>query len=1684
MSKLKTSFILFALILFITNIVAQVSPPFTIHGYLYQNDGVTPQGGANITLTHIVNEEQLYAASNEYGEFVFNLADLPSGYSAGDWIEITAEYDSLIDINQEIIGTESPQQVADLVLKPPIWNVTLVPNITQGGKEVQVMVSTVIGAKANATVNGITEWLTGLEDGNYTGIIIAPELDGNYSVIVTVEDPEGRKASGTVILVVDNTPPFLHIDQPENGSVTATGEQIVNGTTEPDATVTVNGANVTVINGTFTTTVNLSLGNNTITITATDPVGNVNLTEITVFYTLLYLSEIQLYSIQPGEILTISADVISPVPIEEVIAEITFPDNTTHEYLMVNVSETYYVDIVNLTVLGDYSVTVSATDIEGNKANRSAWFEVFRERSFYGDIMNAEDNALSTEFHLYKPFTDRLLKNFTTDSNGEYNVKVHKRNYDLLLEFSDMELTLENLNFTAIDNDPIDIDIVEKEVFIPNANPVIGFGVKIKGNLTSTSYVTVEYSQIEVNSEELLELYSCSDWIYENRTCLSDWLRLESVVDKISNTVSADITELAGAYMAAESSKCGNDICELNYGESCDTCPLDCGVCPTGGEVISGGAGRTSVDTSDLEAMIRTQLERIEELKLLLNETMTKGLDTTPITNQIGDQTKKIDEMRNLLKEIKEGMPSREAVSVTPGMQIVSVDLYPGESMRTSIRVRNVLNVTSPLTVNVTGTLSKIITIENPRMILEPGEESELRIIIHIPKDFMPGAYSGGIIGKLGENSIPFEVPINIRVRAPTEELLRLEIKPLTDTVEPGQSIKVQVNIYNRGEIKRNVNLSLQLIDVNTEDIITTTDDSIQVEKTVSITKNLTVPQDAIEGQYILKGTATYLGMMNRTKTVDDLTYITVRRSFFQLTLFGIPLWLFLLASFLVAAAFGAFIIYKKREAMKKRYLEMVDFKNLPQPGPRSGFVGKIAETDIRTFLNVDDLQIHTLVAGATGSGKTVASKVLVEEALKKNASVIVFDPTAQWSGFLRENKDRGMFRLYNIFGMKKDEARAFNGNVYTITDPLKRIDIKNYIKPGEITIFSIHKLDPRKIDILVANTITEIFQANLEESKGLKTVIVYDEVHRLLAKFGGSGEGFKAIERAVREFRKWGVGLILISQVLSDFVGEIKANIGTEIQMRTRYEGDLKRIKMKYGADILKSIVRASVGTGMIQNAQYNRGRPYFASFRPLLHDHSRLSDNELELYDRYNSEVEKLRDKLEAIKLSGVDIFDLEIELKLALDNIRKGAFDVVALYLESLTPRIDTEYKKVGWDIRRKVMKEKGEKKLGDYLKWKEKAEEPATSIFGEEARRKRLEKEEPERRPEKEPERRPEKEEKIETKFEGKATEFDTTIVENSTLDDIDEEKVNEFLKRVAQHTNVKLPRLSPREVLENYNCMIKKEGIPILTTTGVLFFAKNPQRFFPYIEIKAARFKGTKVGEFIDESRIKGTLPEMLDDAEKFVRKNTRKAMKVVEFERFEIPEYPYEAIREAIVNAIAHRDYPVTGATISVLIFDDRIEISSPGSLFGGLTIENMEGKHITRNSMICKLLYEIGEMEEYGTGIRKMKKMMRNYGLPEPDFEEEAGFFKVTFHGPGDKILELTPPNVKDRMMNLSYLNERQVNALKHIYEKGPITIKEYMKLFNVKEETASRELDELVTHKLAKRGRYRGKIRYISVE
>ncbi len=209
-------------------------------------------------------------------------------------------------------------------------------------------------------------------------------------------------------------------------------------------------------------------------------------------------------------------------------------------------------------------------------------------------------------------------------------------------------------------------------------------------------------------------------------------------------------------------------------------------------------------------------------------------------------------------------------------------------------------------------------------------------------------------------------------------------------------------------------------------------------------------------------------------------------------------------------------------------------------------------------------------------------------------------------------------------------------------------------------------------------------------------------------------------------------------------------------------------------------------------------------------------------------------------------------------------------------------------------------------------------------------------------------------------------FDLAICIEAGYDAIDENEVKEFLERKATKLNLGVPSRPIKDILLNILKVIKEDNGELKpTNTGLLFFGKNPSEFIPQNEIRIARFKGITRRETIDSQEIKGPIYKMLDEVEIFFKRNTRLANKIVDFKRVDIPEYPYGAIREALINAIAHRDYNRSEAPIMFSIFDDRVEISNPGGLLPGLTINDIEGKHATRNKKICEIFSETKDMEK-----------------------------------------------------------------------------------------------------------------------
>ena len=631
-----------------------------------------------------------------------------------------------------------------------------------------------------------------------------------------------------------------------------------------------------------------------------------------------------------------------------------------------------------------------------------------------------------------------------------------------------------------------------------------------------------------------------------------------------------------------------------------------------------------------------------------------------------------------------------------------------GNFIGVPITITNNRDEAISLRFSVEGSVKDMIKMDKERMIIEGNSEGD--VMLTILGKVEPGIYEGNFIisGDINEK-IPIYVLVLEKERLGVEALI-IKIIPENKKVRAGSEFKFRVDLQNLlSDEKYKVALSYTIEGTNNNRSIFIEKEEIAILTSFSLLKRFKLPLDLEKGAYSLKIKAEFLGLTSEASTI-----FTVTEPIYKYALFGmIPLWIiFILAGIMSTGTFSV-MVYNKKKAEKQRYQIDIDYGSLPKAGPRAAFVGNIAETKNKAYFDLDVFQVHTLIAGASGSGKTIVAQDMVEEALLKGVSVIVFDPTAQWTGFLRRCQDKKILMMYPKFGMKKTDARSFSGNIYRVENVREAIDFKKIMKPGEVNVFATSGLETKDIELFVANTIREVFHSNLPESKELKYLIVYDGVHSLLPKFGGTGQVFVQIERAAREFRKWGVGLILISQVISDFPAEVLANINTEIQMRTRDEGDLNRTKEEYGEKMLQSVVKAAVGTGMVENSAYNKGKPYFVAFRPIMHNSQRVSDKELENYNKYNKIIDDLDYQLEQLEKYGIDVFDLRLELKLAQDKVKSGSFNMVDIYLDGLKPRIKVQWDKLGKEPKKReiryVSEGELEKELEKARKEREKPQE---------------------------------------------------------------------------------------------------------------------------------------------------------------------------------------------------------------------------------------------------------------------------------------------------------------------------------------------------------------------------------------
>ena len=245
--------------------------------------------------------------------------------------------------------------------------------------------------------------------------------------------------------------------------------------------------------------------------------------------------------------------------------------------------------------------------------------------------------------------------------------------------------------------------------------------------------------------------------------------------------------------------------------------------------------------------------------------------------------------------------------------------------------------------------------------------------------------------------------------------------------------------------------------------------------------------------------------------------------------------------------------------------------------------------------------------------------------------------------------------------------------------------------------------------------------------------------------------------------------------------------------------------------------------------------------------------------------------------------------------------------------------------------------------------------------------------------------------------------DIRIVEGAKIQLFDEKRMTEYLSRVKSERRNLADNVSDDEILELMG--VTSDGTP--TLAGLMTFSKYPQTYFPQLCITAVALPGTEMGEtgtdgerFIDNKRITGAIPDMLEEAVEFVRTNSRtKTIIDDNGKRVDKNEYPIKAVREAILNALVHRDYSIytENTPIRIEMYRDRMEVTNSGGLYGKISIDALGKVHPeTRNAALANMLELLNITENRYSGIPTMRREFLNAGLPAPNFSVIHGEFKV----------------------------------------------------------------------------------------
>jgi uncharacterized membrane protein len=926
--------------------------------------------------------------------------------------------------------------------------------------------------------------------------------------------------------------------------------------------------------------------------------------------------------------IVIGAEIADNTAVNSSWAMLYYQGSHQANYSLVNMSGYWTFNFSSPLNVGDYRVVVYTNDSTGNQNDTSSlligYFDVYYPIDLNGTLVNKDGTAIEANFTFYKNGTLWEIHSFATNGTGGYSWTLHRRLYDIKVGFLEHELLFYNadINASAVNQHGIgDPDNLTNPITLDlyTAENTTQIGVTLpEGAENPIMVIALEHSLVSISNNTNFNL---------------DYT--QAIQDFYTYTPIGSITESdLGVYRCADWSMSERSCTGAfqNVSISAD---------------VNTVADKISFNITGASAYAVAEWEGVSE----------NG-------NGNGD-----DDTTNGGSSSRSSSATTTTTTTLPFVvttSIGSIRIHPGENKTYLFSVKNKAAGNLTVSLDVQG-LEEFIFPEESLLEIPYNESRVMDIVVSVPDTMGTGTYTGSImVTAAGKTQ---EIPITMTVSIEVKDLVSISIDVLTPNVNPGGKLRFGVELKNLA-LPPGFNVSLVYVikDSERERIVAEVSEDVFLEESLVFTKSIEIEGNNPVGQYYLEIWAYFAD----GKSVNEMVVFNVVEMYWSSWEGRIILLVISLVGMSIMGYYG-WRRYQAWRLEKARYIFPLDYRKIPRGGEDSFWIGRVAESDKRAWFSPSDLTTHLLIAGSTGAGKSVSASVFVEEALDRNIPVIVFDPTAQWTGFVKALEDQNLLKYYSTFGMDMKSVRPFKGMIFEVNDTQELLfDIKRgfnrYLAPGEITVFTLDKLKPGQYDEAVNMIIDALFGISWEESTTLKVIVVFDEVHRLLEKYGGKG-GYVALEKAAREFRKWGIGIIMCSQVLADFKEAIAGNVLTEVQLNTKSITDIQKVETKYGSEYARKISRQGVGVGMIQNPKYNDGKPYFIHFRPTWHNPHKISNKEMEIYREFAGRLESIEAKIGQMKKAGKDTFDIELELKLAKDKLKQGRFRMAQIYITSL-------------------------------------------------------------------------------------------------------------------------------------------------------------------------------------------------------------------------------------------------------------------------------------------------------------------------------------------------------------------------------------------------------------------------------